>query len=93
LFFSFFSVAKSHSETRDLSDVEIRPMIDEIVKQSQITDDDRKRWLALGFNEIANGHVALLLMAGGQGTRLGCDDPKGMYDILSLSLFPSPLID
>jgi UDP-N-acetylglucosamine/UDP-N-acetylgalactosamine diphosphorylase len=74
-------VAKSQGENREPAGVEIRPMVDEIVKQSQITDEDRKRWLAIGYNEIASGHVALILMAGGQGTRLGCDDPKGMFDI------------
>ena len=34
-----------------------------------------------GCQSIANGEVAAVLLAGGMGTRLGSDKPKGMYDI------------
>ncbi len=35
----------------------------------------------IGLKALKEGKVGAVLLAGGMGTRLGSDDPKGMYDI------------
>ncbi len=41
----------------------------------------REEFFALGKEAIKNGKVGAVLLAGGQGTRLGTDAPKGTFDI------------
>ena len=48
--------------------------LDEIAKR-------RGEFEKIGINAIKAGKVGAVLLAGGMGTRLGSDDPKGMYNI------------
>ncbi|MCM1542816.1 MAG: UTP--glucose-1-phosphate uridylyltransferase [Blautia sp.] len=41
----------------------------------------RASFEAAGVEAIRAGRIGAVLLAGGMGTRLGSDDPKGMYDI------------
>lgn len=41
----------------------------------------REAFTEIGTEAIRSGKVGAVLLAGGMGTRLGSDNPKGMYDI------------
>ena len=49
----------------------------------RLTEIEKKKadYEALGVKAIQEGKVAAVLLAGGMGTRLGVDGPKGAYDI------------
>ncbi len=42
---------------------------------------NKAKFTEIGVKSIQNGEVGAVLLAGGMGTRLGSDDPKGMYNI------------
>ena len=42
---------------------------------------NKEKFLEVGIDAIKKGEVGAVLLAGGMGTRLGSDNPKGMYDI------------
>lgn len=66
----------------DSSAADLKPL-PETAFASLLSADKGKivEWENEGLKQIAQGHVAAIVMAGGQGTRLGSSDPKGCYDI------------
>ncbi|XP_042407255.1 UDP-N-acetylglucosamine diphosphorylase 2-like [Zingiber officinale] len=43
--------------------------------------EEKERWWKRGLKVISEGKLAVVLLSGGQGTRLGSSDPKGCFNI------------
>jgi UDP-N-acetylglucosamine/UDP-N-acetylgalactosamine diphosphorylase len=71
----------SASESKDVSS-EIEPLPASALSSVLDSNDaDLKGWYESGLDLIAENKVGVILMAGGQGTRLGSSAPKGCFDI------------
>jgi UDP-N-acetylglucosamine/UDP-N-acetylgalactosamine diphosphorylase len=71
-----------HNNKKILVDNKIKPISSNIMESMEnLLLENLLFYENLGLQEIANGNVAIILLAGGQGTRLGVDFPKGMYNI------------
>ena len=64
--------------TTEIQDAEIKPI--EFFDKEKLYDD-YKKYKEIGEKAIRTKKLAAVTMAGGQGTRLGHDGPKGTYDI------------
>lgn len=51
------------------------------VTKADLSQEELEKYTSLGENAIKNGKLAVVTMAGGQGTRLGHNGPKGTYDL------------
>ena len=53
------------------------------IEAMQLDEIEKKKeeFYNIGIDSIKKGKVGAVLLAGGMGTRLGSDDPKGMYNI------------
>ena len=78
----FAQIEKLYSkinEKVDFKTSKIEPI--DYIDKSQLSKEDYKKYLEEGKKVINNNQLAVVTMAGGQGTRLGHNGPKGTFDL------------
>lgn len=75
-----FSILDALEKDREnvLKRGKIEPIEAVTVSDIKENSDEYRR---IGLDAVSSGKVAAVLLAGGQGTRLGFDKPKGMYNV------------
>lgn len=79
---SLFKKAEQSMGSVKMLDDRMEPVPEsQFESEERISAEVRESYRRKGLEAIANGEVAVLLLAGGQGTRLGVSYPKGMYSV------------
>lgn len=78
----FEEITELYESTKITKTVEdkIEPM--QYVDKYKLTQEERERYEKIGDKIISKGKYAVATMAGGQGTRLGHNGPKGTFELI-----------
>lgn len=66
-------------QEKKFENIEITPI--NFISKEKLTDSDKETYINAGESIIKSGKYAIVMLAGGQGTRLGHDGPKGTFDL------------
>lgn len=78
----FSQIEKLYEQTKKQK-IEKTDVIEPIsyIEKAKMTLEEKKHYEEIGIELIKQGKYAVITMAGGQGTRLGHNGPKGTYDL------------
>eukprot|EP00092_Neocalanus_flemingeri_P032039 GFUD01034821.1.p1 GENE.GFUD01034821.1~~GFUD01034821.1.p1 ORF type:complete len:483 (+),score=128.47 GFUD01034821.1:72-1520(+) len=71
----------SHANVKKNSDSAVEPVRDSMVGTSNCPKEELETWRQVGLETLGRNEVGVILLAGGQGTRLGSEKPKALFDV------------